>query len=304
MNNKFRLLALILISLSLSSCNEKGAGKSGFSDPAVDSDPTAGIATEKLFVIDQEDSDADVVWLFEQGGPKGELFPNDLVDGSGEIFPNPDVEELVSKFQKPDSLILARVHQALTYSHDFYQENFTAKEAKVLNDFNALALHRVIMHFKSEGKTVWVFGHSYGCYTIMYYFFKKGPQYADKFIPMACRLDMETLVSEGWSRGEFWVYDPDSNFEPALNDKQPTSNSDIVELKSAGYIFEKRFTQLLNGIDLSNVIFVVGTVDSSTGLLTQSEKDFLSNHSAELIEIADGDHGSMFARPLLGKRKN
>ena len=292
---KIVLLGLGFVFFS-SSCKEKTKASTSQSN----ADPTAHIDISALF-ISEGNEDAETVWLFEQGGPKGELFDNDLVDD----FPNPDVEDLVSNFPKPTSLLLARVHQAFTYDHDFYRENLTREQAQRINNFNIFALHRVIKHFKNQGKTVWVFGHSYGCFILTYYLSEKGPEHADKFIPMGCRLDMEMTAADGWSRGEFWHFPEEESFQPIKHPtRQPEALTDpakrlqaYAELVTAGYLFQTRFTQDLLGKDLSNVIYVVGLADESTGILTQDEKNFLTSHNAELIEIEDGDHSSMFSSP-------
>ena len=250
-------------------------------------DPTRDIAIEDLFQSTGDDQ-ADVVWLVTQGGPTSTLSePNDLIS-----FPNADYPSFASKFIKPNELLLVQVHQAFTYDSNFYK-NFTLKKAQEVTDFSSAILSRVIKHFKDQGKTVWVFGHSYGCYMVIYQMWKKGNTAADKYIPMACRLDMEQETVEGWLSGRFWVYD--DNFVPIEATKQATTLDEVSELKLGGFMFQIRFTEKLKGLQMSNVIFVVGSEDGSTGRLTQAEKDFLSSHSAELIVLEGGKHSSMFS---------
>ena len=81
------------------------------------------------------------------------------------------------------------------------------------------------------------------------------------------------------------------------NKRQPTNPRETAELKLAGFIFKIRFTTELHGTNMSNVIFVVGDKDGSTGVLSEKERDFLSDHNAELIELQDGKHPSMFEHP-------
>ena len=194
---------LLLFSLLLLfSCQEKSA------KTHLETDPTAHIPVEDLF-IPTGDVESDIVWVYEQGGPTPKLTEShDLI-----LFPNSAYPDFAVKFVKPSPLLLVQVHQGLTYDNNFYND-FTLERAREISDFNSKALLRVIKHFKDQGKTVWVFGHSYGCYILVYHMWKEGTENADKYIPMACRLDMEMEVANGWSNGEFWVYDKENNFVP------------------------------------------------------------------------------------------
>ena len=237
--------------------------------------------TEKLFqVLEGGDANSDTVWIFEQGGPRHEFVGEDTLS----LFPN------------HEDKLLVQSHQVLTYNNDLSQEELTIEQLRVENEVNSEILHRVINHFKNQGKKVVVFGHSYGAMTATHYLAHKGTEAsADAYVIMAGRLDAERKLYENLQKGIFLTF-PDYR-NPEVYTTQPTNNQERTELRLVGVITEYRYTEELRGRDLSNVIYAYGKHDEAVGALTDHEIQFLNSHGAQVITVEeDGYHGSMIDR--------
>ena len=237
--------------------------------------------TEELFqILEGGDINSDTVWIFEQGGPKHE-FVN---------------EDVLLQFPNHEDKLLVQSHQVLTYNNDLSQEDLTIEQLRVENEVNSEILHRVINHFKSQGKEVVVFGHSYGAMTVTHYLAHKGMEAsADAYVIMASRLDAERKLYENLQQGIFLTF-PDYR-NPEIYTTQPVNNQQRTELRLVGVISEYRYTEELRGRDLSNVIYVHGKHDEAVGALTDHEIQFLNSHGAQVIAVEeDGHHGSMIDR--------
>ena len=246
--------------------------------------------------VSSGDANANTVWIFEQGGPVGDLENVNSLS----YFPNPNIPALTAAFPKPDPLHLVAVHQALTYNNALYDRDLTQEQAEVETDVSTEILDRVIKHFKSQNKTVWVFGHSYGAYVITRYLWKKGVRAADKYIIMAGRLDMEQKAVEGFLGKRYWYF-PEPDFEPVEHPtRQPETHENPSHAKQElfllGVMGKERYTQRLDGLDLSKVIYIFANSDQATGILTSQEQSFLIQAGVSLMEI-DGDHSDMFDEP-------
>ena len=237
--------------------------------------------TEELFqILEGGDINSDTVWIFEQGGPRHEFVS----------------EDTLSQFPNHEDKLLVQSHQVLTYNNDLSQEDLTIEQLRVENEMNSEILHRVINHFKNQGKEVVVFGHSYGAMTITHYLAHKGTEAsADAYVIMAGRLDAERKLYENLQQGIFLTF-PDYR-NPEIYTTQPTNNQQRTELRLVGVISEYRYTEELRGRDLSNVIYVHGKHDEAVGALTDHEIQFLNSHGAQVIAVEeDGYHGSMIDR--------
>ena len=85
--------------------------------------------------------------------------------------------------------------------------SFAELQAEV--DVSIEILHRVIAHFKAQGKQVVVVGHSYGAFLTARYLWRKGPGAADRYLIMAGCLDMQREVVDGVLGGQY-SYFPDA----------------------------------------------------------------------------------------------
>ncbi len=229
--------------------------------------------------VTKGDANAKTVWIYEQGGPTTELDDVDLSN-----FPNYDKQFNVY------------VHQVLTYDKDLRNEELTTGQGEKETAVNIEILHKVIQHFKNQGKKVVVFGHSYGAFIVTNYLAEKGTALADKYVIMAGRLDAEQKFYEGLINKKFHYF-PDFVTPTLHPTRQPENNKDRIELFLAGLIMKPRYTQELNSADLSKVIYAFANDDSALGRLTTSEKNFLKSKKAEVLEITKGGHSAMFEAP-------
>ena len=85
--------------------------------------------------------------------------------------------------------------------------SFAELQAEV--DVSIEILHRVIEHFKAQGKQVVVVGHSYGAFLTTRYLWRKGPDAADRYLVMAGRVDMQREVVDGVLAGQYYYF-PDA----------------------------------------------------------------------------------------------
>lgn len=231
-----------------------------------------------LFVTDGN-PDADTVWIYEQGGPSASLSQQDL-----QAFPN-----------YSDQLNVY-IHQVLTYNNDLHSADLSLENAQAETEVNTEILDRVITHFTAMDKRVVVIGHSYGAYVTTKYLADKGSAAAELFVIMAGRLDIEATTYEGLIEGTFYHY-PDFTTPTVHPSMQPENNGHVVELLLLGAIAEPRYTQRLNDVDLSNVVYVYAQDDTAVGRLAQAELNFLNTKGVEIVTIENGGHTAMFEAP-------
>ena len=223
---------------------------------------------------------ADTVWVYEQGGPSGELDVTNL-----SLFPN------------YDNYLNVYVHQVLTYNNELYNKELTKEQGEAESDVNTEILHRVIQHYKDQNKTVFVIGHSYGAFVVTQYLSDKGSALADKFVIMAGRLDAEKEFYEGLLNKQFFYF-PDFVTPTLHPTTQPQNNKEETELFLTGIISSPRYTEELSNSDLTKLIYVFADDDDALGKLTSAEQAFLVSKNVEIVEIDEGGHGAMFDFPF------
>ena len=250
-------------------------------------------------------ADADTVWLFSQGGPVPELDALDLTEFPGH-----------------GNRILVNVHQAQTLNPALIGDGRldSVERVRVEMDVSVEILDRVIRHFKSRGKRVVVFSHSFGSFILPRYLTLKGPDAADRYVIMAGRLDIEREVWENrlgklHEGGTVTYAYGDDGATPVRIDVAELPPGELgfaledgmlplsVRLASAfqGVLGMHRYTRVLAGTDLSKVIYAYGTMDRAVGRLSGDEVAFLRSRGAEVIAVAGG-HGSMFEDPATTRR--
>ena len=124
--------ALLLLAALASGC------KAFVAEPAYQPTPLPADVTELYRVFG--DAGADTVWIYEQGGPVHML--EDDPCGSSATTPG------------RDAVLFAQVHQTLTINNDLVSRHrelsFAELQAEV--DVSIEILHRVIEHFKAQGR--------------------------------------------------------------------------------------------------------------------------------------------------------
>ena len=251
----------------------------------------------QLFRQVSGDLASDTVWLLSQGGPAP-----DLSDGA-------TINIFADDLTGPRPLVV-NVHQIQTYNPGLFERmDFDhVQQVRAEMDLSVEILDRVIKHFKSQGKTVVVFSHSFGSVIVPRYLMLKGPGAADRYVIMAGRLDFpDVMVQDRLSK----LHDPDSTSVYTYeNDgvtliKRETPEDVLVDgrlplSERLGAVFQGvlgqfDYTEALADTDLSKVIYAYGTGDEALGRLTEKEVRFLESRNAHVLAVSaeGGHHGSM-----------
>ncbi len=236
--------------------------------------------------------ESDTAFVFIQGGPMPALSayrprPLTLL---------PDQENTL----RVDVLQAQMINQTILSADPI----LTNEQCLFEHNQNAEMMHRTIEYLKNKGKTVFVIGHSYGCYISLEYL-KSKKNLADKLILMGADLDENpenyALNEDGsrkfirWRNGvepyekDFWRGFPLLSLLKPKMQKIFTNTGNLVASHA-----KRKFTELLKGKDLSNVVFYHARYDESNARTTQKELDFLESHGAITLESC-GDHHSMLS---------
>lgn len=245
--------------------------------------------------------DSDIAFVFVQGGPMPDIsayHPRPL-----SLLPNQD------KILRIEMLESQMINQTVLSAFP----HLTEKQCLYEHNQNSEILLRTIKYLKNRGKTVYVLGHSYGC-LIGFDFLYTKENLADKIILMGSDLDEDLRNFEKLDNGEEKITRWRNGIEPyrttfggnnPLNalyqEKRSVVFSNTVHLVASSG--KRRFTQLLAGKDLSNVIFMHGKFDESNGRTSKAELDFWHRHGAITIE-SYGDHHSMLTPAFMTNMYN
>lgn len=156
--------------------------------------------------------EANRVVIFSQGGPVTDLDTNYFSE--------------YHKLFKEDYLVYA--HQALTLKASSKFKNLkalTANQAETESKFDVQVLDKLVEHFKSKGKEVFLVGHSYGGYLVTKYIGAKSNYRVDKFLIMGSRLEESQLsiklntngvAFSGYENGITLKYEPLDNINDII----------------------------------------------------------------------------------------
>ncbi len=216
------------------------------------------------------------VILLAQGGPSYESFSQKVVDG---VFQCVDPAILKINVDQVQTL-KANENKFKTQTFTFEQ---ITKEVQKTTDLLADEVKKQ----KDAGKKVYVVGLSYGAWVVQSLLSKYGKT-ADGYIVSVGRLDMEKKGWETGSKGTWFSI----NLDNTVKVKQDQTSSDDPKSnipKIAAALMQYRYTELLKNIDFSNIVYVYGKNDETSGPMTTAEINFLKNKKATLI-AGDGDH--------------
>ena len=235
-----------------------------------------------------DDYDEGSVLLICQGGPMPMLL------GKEEVIDH--ILEYNKKYKTYN------VHQAQTYNTDLFTNNLTFEEITKESKTSIDILHKVITHFKGEGKKVYLYGSSFGFFVIENYIANYGTDHISGAVMGNGRLDMNEVVWKAFSRGEGYAFDdkginpvPDGEGDeeegdeedgPGGPEEEMMLNPDWTEeqkmnlgmniARMAAGLGQYRHTALLADKDLSKVIVYYGEIDRIVGTLTKDEVKFLT----------------------------
>lgn len=224
--------------------------------------------------------ESQVVIVNTQGGPLPKLLTTQFKDffvGMGKI--------------DPVKVFVINVHQVQTLHPELFNKEeipfdkiieYNKESTKILND--------IVLYFKSQNKTVYVTGFSIGAFACADLLAEYG-NIADRYLLMVGRLDMTEKVWKAFSEGHYAEF-KDDGMEvviPRSNESEPSTVLEKNLSKIAAGFGHKRYTKLLENVDLSNVIYYYGKKDQNVGRLTQKEIEFLKSKKVNLV-TKEGGH--------------
>lgn len=232
------------------------------------------------------------------GNPKDTIIVN-LQGGPDIEFALGDAYGILGKLAGVDleKVAILNVHQAQTLMPWKFSEPISFEEAKEYDRMTVQYAADVISTLKAQGRKVYVVGISFGAFVAGDLLATQG-NVADGYLIMVGRLDMPQEVWEQFSQGTYvgFKYAPDGGFSiiPFTEEQAGMGGSGSIEdqnmARLAAGLGYKRFTDLLQNIDLSNVVYAYGKTDEQVGRLRAEEVTYLRDHGATVLE-SEGDHG-------------
>lgn len=232
------------------------------------------------------DLNSDTVFIALQGGPVS-IRSYDIESSPGYNYP----------FFEDDLRVYPYQVQHMNESFKT-ATNFTHSDAVSENLKTVKIVHDVIKHFKSQGKVVYLIGHSFGAFISQEVLYQYGT-IAERTIVLNGRLDMDTEVWKGYARGEGWGFDA-NGLNPSLkSDQQGDREGMNMSILAAGLGFH-RYTQRLANVDLTKSVFLSCEDDKAVGRWTDTEKQFITNKiGSYALSIPDIGHNDIFEPILL-----
>ena len=161
--------------------------------------------------------------------------------------------------------LFVNVHQAQTLMPELLDENnISFDQAKQHDAKTTQMLYKVIKYFKDDGKTVYVVGISFGAFVVQDLLATKG-NIADGYFIMVGRLNMQDEVWTSHSKGIVMEFDDDA-LTPVMADDIGHDHDGFENMhKLAAGLGHKRYVELLEDVNLSNVVYVYGEKDKVVG---------------------------------------
>ena len=230
-------------------------------------------------------ADAETVLVFAQGGPASELDANGF--------------SLLTEDLNLDQLYVVNVHQAQTLDPDpFLTADIDFDAAKAADAESVQIASDVVAHFRASDKRVVVLGISFGASLVQDLLATQG-NIADQYVIIVGRLDSPEAAWTPFSEGRATQFVGGTKIvevpieRAGFGTGTPEGERNMARLV-AGFDF-KRYTELLAGVDLSNVIYGYGKTDDQVGRLSKKEIAFLDAAGAEVVSDPGGHVDAIFA---------
>lgn len=269
MIKKVKLILVVCTTIFISSCANDNEKPNSL-------ESNVGISQEiKDLIVFEGDQDAPIVIVNAQAGADDELHRD-------------DVEDIIS-ILGDTGFLAVNVHQAQTINPDLInRSDITLDQAISMNTQSIEMLYKVIKYFKDDGRTVYVFGSSFGGLVTQGLIAKKGIDIADKYLIVANRLDIDDIIWQGLSEGRFGFFE--NGINPVVS---PNPEENVIERNTARIIAGftmYRYTELFKDYnDLSKITYVYGKTDEVVGRLTPAEIEFMESKKIRIIE-GSGNH--------------
>lgn len=224
------------------------------------------------------------------GNPNSDVV---VLNAPGGPVPSLKVNDIYQKFLKKggldyNSIFGVTMHQSQTLETTKYaNEILSFEQAKKESAKTTRIMRDLTQYFKSQGKTVYVLGISFGAFAIAESLHVDG-NIADKYIAMVGRLDMTPAIWKAFANGDLVTFAKDCITPTKGKLAHGLSIQRQNMSKMAAAFGHKRYTQLLAQVDMSNVIYIHGTHDQEVGCLTNAEISFLKSRGATVIQETGG----------------
>lgn len=216
--------------------------------------------------------DADVVVLVAQGGPVLSLAVNRVEMA----FAGIDLDEV--------QVVL--VPQAQTVAPErFLDADISFGEAQDVDAQSVALLIDAIRHFEAQDRRVFVVGLSFGTFVVQDMLARHDPS-ADGYLLMAGRLDMPAEAWEIFANGDAPGFVDGTDVILRGTGLVPRERN---MARLAAGLAHNRYSELLAGVDLCDVVYVSGEDDERVGRLADHEREVLESQGAPVI-IGPGRH--------------
>lgn len=273
--------------LAVSACggSEQGTATSSSVPTTAAPDTTDVMSDVTSLYAGLGNPDAETVLVFAQGGPVTDL------DATG--------FSLLTDGLDLDQVYAVNVHQAQTLEPArFLTADIDFDAAKAANEESVQIAADVVDHFRASGKRVVVLGISFGAALVQDLLATQG-NVADEYVIIAGRLDSPEEAWKLFSEGRAAEFiDGTEVVEVPLEQTGFGTGSPIGERNMArlvaGFDFN-RYTELLAGVDLSNMTYGYAEMDEYVGSLNEDEIAFLEEAGAEIVSNPGGHVDAIFA---------
>ncbi|WP_298418178.1 hypothetical protein [uncultured Kordia sp.] len=226
--------------------------------------------------------------IYFNGNEKANTVVINIQSGSDIELVADEVDFLRQNLIDTNSLLVT-VHQAQTLNPTLVDgDDISLNEATAINIETVDILSRVITYFKEQGRTVHIFGESFGAFVTQELIAEKGMNIADNYLIMIGRLDMNDVIWQGLLERRYGYFE--NGITPILEDEVAVDNIERNLVMLAAEFASNKYTQKLNQFqDLSKITYIYGKADEAVGRLTESEVQFLASRNANII-VGEGNH--------------
>ena len=177
------------------------------------------------------------------------------------------------------------------------REKITQNKARKAIIKSAAIIHKLVEHFQSQERIVYVVANSFGSFLFSYAMMSFGTQ-VDKVILSAGRLNLEDSFVNYLKQGKSSCFDYSDNKINVVregthssctnieNNPRAIESYNINVLKS--FVKNPNYMQTLSSINLNGVLYISSSEDKSVGTMTASEKKFLQRKGAKVIVVSGG----------------